>query len=94
MLKIYLILLFIVSVAFINQISQKPVNVEIAQSFVLSNISDYFREKTCKCDGINDMIIDSELKKPCVYKDSLENPTIGIGFNLERKDARSKISAL
>ena len=40
MLKIYFILLFIVSVAFINQISQKPVNVEIAQSFVLSNISD------------------------------------------------------
>ena len=40
MLKIYFILLFIVSVAFINQISQKPVNVEVAQSFVLSNISD------------------------------------------------------
>ena len=40
------------------------------------------------------MIIDSEGKRPCVYKDSLGIPNIGIGFNLQRSDARSKVSVL
>ena len=40
------------------------------------------------------MIIESEGKKSCVYKDTKGIPTIGIGFNLQRDDARSKLAGI
>ena len=36
----------------------------------------------------------NEGKKKCVYLDSLGIPTVGIGFNLERSDARSRLTAV
>ncbi len=43
---------------------------------------------------IQQMVAFNEGSKPCVYKDSLGIPTIGIGFNLQRSDAAQKITAL
>jgi len=40
------------------------------------------------------MIAESEGNKPCMYKDTLGHPTIGIGFNLDRSDAREKITSV
>jgi GH24 family phage-related lysozyme (muramidase) len=50
---------------------------------------------TCRpCLNINTMLTNNEGKRRCVYKDSLGIPTIGIGFNLKRSDARLLISRL
>mmetsp|Transcript_25497 Transcript_25497/g.25285 ORF Transcript_25497/g.25285 Transcript_25497/m.25285 type:complete len:189 (-) Transcript_25497:35-601(-) len=59
-----------------------------------SPVTEYFLgEKTaCSCDSIEDMIAWAEGKRSCVYKDSLGIPTIGIGFNLQRGDARKLIT--
>ena len=48
--------------------------------------------KNCTCDSIQDMVAWAEGTKNCVYRDSLGIPTIGIGFNLKRSEARSIIS--
>ena len=32
--------------------------------------------------------------KPCVYIDTEQHPTVGIGFNLDRSDARRHLSAV
>ncbi len=32
--------------------------------------------------------------KPCVYKDSMGHPTIGVGFNLDKFGARSEIESV
>ena len=60
-----------------------------------TTISGFFGNKEvkdCSCDGIEDMIEWAEGKRSWVYKDSLGIPTIGIGFNLNRPDARSVCS--
>ena len=60
-----------------------------------TTISNYFTPEeigACSCDSIEDMVAWAEGKKACVYKDSLGIPTIGIGFNLKRSDARSVCS--
>ena len=43
----------------------------------------------CSCSGIQEMVAESEGRRTCVYTDSLGHPTIGIGFNLDRSDAKS-----
>lgn len=40
------------------------------------------------------MVAESEGKKSCMYKDTKGIPTIGIGFNLQRSDAKSIITSL
>ena len=56
-------------------------------------ITQYFgASKNCSCDGIEDFVAWAEGKEYCVYKDSLGIPTIGIGFNLQRGDARTLIT--
>ena len=46
----------------------------------------------CTCDSIQSMVAWAEGKRSCVYKDSLGIPTVGIGFNMRRSDARSIFS--
>jgi len=41
-----------------------------------------------------DLIEDHEGNEDTVYNDTMGNPTIGIGFNLNREDAKSRISSL
>lgn len=48
----------------------------------------------CTCSDIKTMITESEGKRSCVYNDSLGIPTIGIGFNLKRDDAKALIQKL
>ena len=58
-------------------------------------ISGYFGSEevgACSCDGIQDFVAWAEGKKACVYKDSKGIPTVGIGFNMQRSDARSIFS--
>ena len=45
-------------------------------------------------DKLKAQLIKHEGKKSKVYKDSKGIPTIGVGFNLTRSDAKSKIEAL
>ena len=45
-------------------------------------------------DKLNKQLIQHEGKKNKVYIDTKGNPTIGVGFNLNRSDAKSKIEAL
>ena len=40
------------------------------------------------------MVKDFEGERLTVYVDSLGNPTIGVGFNLRRKDARDRLTAV
>eukprot|EP00343_Euplotes_focardii_P008419 CAMPEP_0205820102 /NCGR_PEP_ID=MMETSP0206-20130828/2700_1 /ASSEMBLY_ACC=CAM_ASM_000279 /TAXON_ID=36767 /ORGANISM="Euplotes focardii, Strain TN1" /LENGTH=189 /DNA_ID=CAMNT_0053114491 /DNA_START=44 /DNA_END=613 /DNA_ORIENTATION=+ len=59
-------------------------------------ITDYFLPqnlKACSCGSIQDMVAWAEGNKPCRYFDSLGIPTIGIGFNLRRGDARKLITS-
>ena len=44
--------------------------------------------------GASVLIAEHEGKRNEVYLDSLGIPTIGIGFNLQRKDARAKLKAV
>jgi GH24 family phage-related lysozyme (muramidase) len=56
------------------------------------SISGYFDSgdlKACSCDTIQGMVAWAEGNKSCVYKDSLGIPTVGIGFNMKRGDART-----
>ena len=55
------------------------------------SVSTMFGSQTvgdCTCDSVRDMVAWAEGKLPCVYKDQLGVPTVGIGFNLERWHAR------
>jgi len=45
-------------------------------------------------DKLNKQLTQHEGKKSRVYIDPAGNPTIGVGFNLNRSDAKSKIEAL
>ncbi|CAI2381204.1 unnamed protein product [Moneuplotes crassus] len=59
---------------------------------------DYLSEKfpetlgNCRCDSVRDMVAWAEGNKLCMYRDSLGIPTIGIGFNLQRGDARKLVT--
>lgn len=44
---------------------------------------------TCSCGSIQSMVAWAEGTRKCVYKDSLGIPTVGIGFNMKRGDART-----
>lgn len=62
-----------------------------------SPITNYFKSEdennTCRsCDSIQDMVAWAEGRRACVYRDSLGIPTVGIGFNLQRSDARTIFS--
>lgn len=63
-------------------------------------VSDYFENLLglgagkCSCKDIQSMVAENEGSRSCVYKDSLGIPTIGIGFNLQRGDAKSILSGL
>jgi len=46
---------------------------------------------SCSCEDVETMIAANEGKRTCVYKDTAGHPTIGIGFNLDRGDAKSII---
>ncbi|KAL4467306.1 hypothetical protein ABPG72_016900 [Tetrahymena utriculariae] len=63
---------------------------------IRSYFESFFSTSTgsCSCSGIEAMVAESEGKKSCVYLDTKGIPTIGIGFNLQRSDARSLISNL
>lgn len=63
-----------------NSQEQIEPQIELQQNF------DYNR--------VAEMIEKHEGKRDKVYSDTLNNPTIGIGFNLNRYDAREKIEAL
>ena len=55
-------------------------------------LTSYFsaqEESNCACPSIQAMVADSEGSRTCMYRDSLNIRTIGIGFNLERGDARA-----
>lgn len=45
-------------------------------------------------DQITKLIEDHEGRRSKVYNDTAGHPTIGVGFNLDRADARQKIEAL
>jgi GH24 family phage-related lysozyme (muramidase) len=47
----------------------------------------------CSCDSLENMVAWAEGRKNCVYKDSLGIPTIGIGFNMNRGNAKSLFSS-
>lgn len=62
-----------------------------------STVTTYFRSEdennTCRsCDNIQAMVAWAEGNRACVYRDSLGIPTVGIGFNLQRSDARTIFS--
>ena len=61
-----------------------------------SPITELYKDelKSCSCGSIQDMVAWAEGNKACVYKDSLGIPTIGIGFNLKRSDARKLITSI
>mmetsp|Transcript_7172 Transcript_7172/g.8082 ORF Transcript_7172/g.8082 Transcript_7172/m.8082 type:complete len:188 (-) Transcript_7172:55-618(-) len=57
-----------------------------------SPITQYLStDKSCTCDKIEEFVSWAEGKEYCVYKDTLDIPTIGIGFNLQRSDAKGLI---
>lgn len=49
------------------------------------------RSGSCTCPDIESLVSTNEGKRSCVYKDTKGIPTIGIGFNLQRSDAKSLI---
>lgn len=55
-------------------------------------VTEGLLEGTCTCDDIQKMVADAEGSRPCVYIDSVGHPTVGIGFNMDRSDARSVMS--
>lgn len=55
---------------------------------------DFLLQGSCSCDSIQNMVAQAEGNKPCMYVDTAGHPTIGIGFNLDRGDARSIITSL
>ena len=57
-------------------------------------IKEQFGLKDCGCPSLEDLVAEAEGKVPCVYYDSLGIPTIGIGFNLQRGDARDLLAEL
>ena len=60
-------------------------------------ITEYFTNeplKACSCGSIQDMVAWAEGNKACKYLDTEGIPTIGIGFNLRRGDARSLITSV
>ena len=67
-------------------------NFAILSFLILASFS--LISRGCSCDDIQTMVSESEGNRPCVYTDTLGHPTIGIGFNLDRSDARSVCSAL
>ena len=42
----------------------------------------------CDCPDLETMVTEYEGRKNCVYLDIYHHPTIGIGFNLDRDDAK------
>lgn len=47
---------------------------------------------TCTCESMEAMLEWAEGKRACVYPDQIGVPTVGIGFNLHRWDARERLA--